>query len=74
MDDIFNTKQRDEVQRKIQTDVDAWKLANPEASALDQIKASSKIAAKHYTDNPLEIGNMAAESAAALINPYTLAV
>ena len=73
MDTIFNTKQRDEVQRKIQTEVDSWKLANPDASALEQITASSKIAAKHYTDNPLEIGNMAVESAAALINPYTLA-
>ena len=73
MDTIFNTKQRDEVQQKIQTEVDSWKLANPEASALDQIKASSKIAAEHYTDSPLEIGNMAVESAVALINPYTLA-
>lgn len=73
MDTIFNTKQRDEVQQKIQTEVDSWKLANPEATALDQIKASSAIAAKHYTDSPLEIGSMAVESAAALINPYTLA-
>lgn len=72
MDTIFNTKKRDEVQQKIQTEVDAWKLANPDASALEQITASSKIAAKHYTDNPLEIGNMAVESAAALINAPTL--
>ena len=73
MDTLFNTKQRDEVQQKIKTEVDSWKLANPEASALDQIKASSKIAAKHYTDSPLEIGNMAVESAVALINRLTLA-
>ena len=73
VEDVFNTKLRDRVQQKIQTDVNSWKLANPEASALDQIKASSKIAAKHYTDSPLEITNMAVESAVALLNPYTLA-
>ena len=72
VEDVFNTKLRDRVQQKIQTEVNSWKLANPKASALDQIKASSEIAAKHYTDSPLEIGNMAVESAVTLLNPFTL--